>query len=168
MQKILIVDEKDNVIGSSEKEYAIKHSQVRRISRIFVFNNNGELFIQKRKTGLTLSGGKWDQSAGGHVDVGETYKQAAERELKEELGIKAAKLKEIGKFYFRREHETFISKSFNTLFSCHYNGKITLQESEVDDGRWVMIDDLLVDIKNSPDLFAGVLITTIMFYNEHI
>jgi len=73
MSKIVVVDENDNVIGSEEKEVALHNGLIRRVVRIFVFNSKGELYLQRRSAGMVTYPNTWDQSAGGHVDVGETY-----------------------------------------------------------------------------------------------
>ena len=78
-----IVDSQDNVIGTTDKKTAHETGQLHRVSAVFVFNQNGELYVQKHE-----SDGKWDHSVGGHVSKGETYAQGAIREAEEELGIK--------------------------------------------------------------------------------
>lgn len=45
-----------------------------------------EVLSQKRSKNIA-NGGKWDVSAGGHIDYGETPLEAAVREAREEIGI---------------------------------------------------------------------------------
>lgn len=77
-----LVDENDQVIGTTDKATSHTTGQLHRVAAVFVFNQKGELYIQVHK-----SDGKWDHSVGGHVTKGETYAQAAKREAHEELGI---------------------------------------------------------------------------------
>jgi isopentenyldiphosphate isomerase len=78
-----IVDRQDNVIGTTDKKTAHAEGHLHRLAAVFVFSQNGELYVQNHK-----SDGKWDHSVGGHVSKGETYAEAAIREAEEELGIK--------------------------------------------------------------------------------
>lgn len=77
-----IVDREDNVIGTTDKKTAHATGQLHRVSAVFVFNQDGELYVQ-----VHGSDGRWDHSVGGHVSQGETYALAASREAEEELGI---------------------------------------------------------------------------------
>ncbi len=54
---------------------------------VLVFNGTGELALQLRAANDDSFPGHWDFSAGGGIDPGEDPKLAAERELKEELGV---------------------------------------------------------------------------------
>ena len=59
---------------------------------VYIFNNNKLLLI---KRGIEPSKGLWD-TPGGFVQVDEHPKQAAEREVAEELGVKPNNLKLLG------------------------------------------------------------------------
>jgi isopentenyldiphosphate isomerase len=80
-----IVDNNDVVIGKKTKEEAHAHGLPHRASCIFVFYK-GKLLVQRRSL---EKNGDLDPSASGHVGAGESYEAAAERELFEELGIRA-------------------------------------------------------------------------------
>ena len=80
-----IIDEHDNVIGQASREEAHKKSMLHRIVDIFIFNSKGELLLQKRSEKKDTNPGLWTFSAGGHVEYGETYLEAANKELEEEL-----------------------------------------------------------------------------------
>ena len=63
-------------------------------------------------------------ATGGVVLAGESYEGAAERELAEELGITGVRLR--GHFDFF--HEDAGNRVWGRVFSCTYNGDVTLQE----------------------------------------
>jgi 8-oxo-dGTP pyrophosphatase MutT (NUDIX family) len=63
-----------------------------------VFNKIKEVLLQRKSKGR-FGEGKWNLP-GGKVKPRETFEKAAERELEEETGIKANKLKEIGVLNF--------------------------------------------------------------------
>jgi isopentenyl-diphosphate delta-isomerase len=68
---------------------AIEKGYIRRVSRVYVFNKAGKVLIQKRSKNV-LNPLLLDVSMGGHVDEGETYLEAAKRELQEELRLSVA------------------------------------------------------------------------------
>jgi len=82
------VDDSDNIVGIMPIEEIIEKGLNRRASRVYVFDQSGKILIQKRSQ-YVMKPLKFDLSMGGHVEVGESYLEAAERELFEELGIDA-------------------------------------------------------------------------------
>lgn len=83
MEQFDLVNERDEVIGVTDKPTAHATGQLHRVAAVYVFDAKGQLYVQVHKG----SGGLYDHSVGGHVSQGETYDQAAQREAKEELGI---------------------------------------------------------------------------------
>ncbi len=87
--KTNIVNEKDEIIGQISESEAHKNKNViTRAAAVFLFNSKGELLLQKRSKNKFRFPLYWTCSASGFVDQGETYIDAALRELNEELGIK--------------------------------------------------------------------------------
>jgi len=153
MSKIVIVDENDEVIGSEDKEIAFQKGLIRRIVRTFVFNSMGELFLQRRSSNKDTYPNTWDQSAGGHVDEGETYEEAARRELKEELGVNTHTLERITKFYKEQEFKRMILKEFSTLFTTVFNGDIMPNKKELSGGKWFDLKRVEKMLKENPKEF---------------
>ena len=83
MEKFDLVDENDNVIGTTDKPTAHANKQLHRVAAVYVFSEKGQMYVQVHKS----SGGLYDHSVGGHVSQGESYEIAASREAEEELGI---------------------------------------------------------------------------------
>jgi isopentenyl-diphosphate Delta-isomerase len=83
-----IVDVEDNVIGQAKRgEVHGNPKLIHRSVAIAVFNNKNELFLQQRSKTKDTDPLKWTISCSGHVETGKTYKDTANRELKEELGV---------------------------------------------------------------------------------
>jgi 16S rRNA (adenine1518-N6/adenine1519-N6)-dimethyltransferase len=169
MIKVTFVDENDTIIGAGSKEDAWSKGIITRIARIFVFNKQGELLIQKRSDDHPSAPGKWDQSAAGHVDEGETYLEAAYREAKEEIGIKGIELEELTKFFTDEKDESDkIKKRFNVLYKTSYNGEFNLQEEEVSMTKWIKISELEKWMEENPEDFTGGFMQTYQIYKNLI
>lgn len=144
-----IVDESDAVIRSVPWKEIMENSLLHRTSNTMVFNSKAELFVHMRATHLKLYPGLWDVKFGGSVRSGESYEEAAKRELFEEAGITGAKLSLMFKLRSNRK-ENNVHRS---VFKCFYNSPITLDSSEVAEGRFMGIGEVrefLAEGKLSP------------------
>jgi len=96
----------------------------------------------------------WDHSAAGHVDGGEDYLTAAERELKEELGVETDNLEKLGKYYSEdRRQDGLVLKRFNVVYRTKCEDQdFTLQESEVSQVKWVSLDEVKKMISQTPEI----------------
>ncbi|GHO93266.1 nudix hydrolase [Reticulibacter mediterranei] len=83
-----LVDENDQVIGQKLRTemYAENRSNFR-VVNAFVMNQNGQLWIPRRTAHKSLFPLCLDMSMGGHVQSGESYEKALQRELQEELNF---------------------------------------------------------------------------------
>lgn len=83
-----IVDENDAVIGQQYRsELYAKHTANFRVINAFLINSRGQVWIPRRSPHKKLFPSCLDASVGGHVMAGESYGQAFERELQEELNM---------------------------------------------------------------------------------
>ena len=99
-----------------------------------------EVLFQKRSENVS-NAGKWDVSAGGHVNVGESEAAAAARELYEEIGIKVDEKDLI--FVFRLR-SFFKVKLYINYFLYDFTGRedeFNFGDREVSEVRWVKLED---------------------------
>ncbi|MBA3386238.1 MAG: ribosomal RNA small subunit methyltransferase A [Chthoniobacterales bacterium] len=144
-----VVDEQDCVIGQAPRAKVHGDNLRHRAVHILLFNEKGELFLQKRSRRKDRHPCVWDSSAAGHVDAGEDYNAAAERELREELGIATA-LERVVKLPASER----TGKEFIWLYRGHHNGPFQLARSEIELGGFFPCDVVSGWLKARPDDFA--------------
>ncbi len=78
----------------------------------------------------------------GHVDPGETPVQAAEREVREETGILAEPVCELGqaRYWYRRDGRT-IGKSVSFFLFSYRDGDTADHDDEVEEARWMALTE---------------------------
>jgi mutator protein MutT len=78
----------------------------------------------------------------GHVDPGETPVQAAEREVREEAGVVAEPVRELGesRYWYRRDGRT-IGKSVHFYLFRYRQGETEDHDDEVEEARWMPLKE---------------------------
>lgn len=143
-----LVDENDNVIGSADREdFHGNPDMIHRVAHVLVFDSSGELYLQKRSSRKDVQPGKWDTSVGGHVNSGESYEEAAYREMKEELGIEGVPLEFLHRYIHRNEYES----EFVSTYRCVWNGSIDFNRVEIEEGRFWTLKKIR---ESSPEKFT--------------
>lgn len=85
LELIDLVDKQNNVIGVTDVETAHTQKQLHRVVGVFLFDTRGNLYLQNGN-----KYNKYDLSVGGHVKQSETFDEAVQREMGEELGIQVS------------------------------------------------------------------------------
>lgn len=110
---------------------------------IAIFNEKGEVLLGKRK-GKTAASGQWN-FPGGHVRRGEKLEEAAEREIKEELGdqIKIEVSNKVIGVVQNNLPPHYIPHVIIVLEGYHLAGEPRLMEPDkCEEWRWFSIDQL--------------------------
>jgi isopentenyl-diphosphate delta-isomerase len=71
-EKIIIVDDEDNIIGIKEREEVDKKNLRYRCSALWVKNSKGEILLAKRALTKKHSPGKWGPAVAGTLAENET------------------------------------------------------------------------------------------------
>jgi isopentenyldiphosphate isomerase len=77
MEKLDVVNERDEVVGSAPKDEIYTRSLRHRIVHILIFNDSEEMALQLRSKGMSFCPNHWSTAVGGHVSSGETCEGAA-------------------------------------------------------------------------------------------
>jgi isopentenyl-diphosphate Delta-isomerase len=132
-----VVDENDRIIGTASRKYIHENKLLHRSVHILVFNSRKELYLQKRALCKDENPGLWDTSSAGHVDAGETYDEAAHRELWEELGIKAILKTAIKISACHATHGEHVQ-----VYSCVSDAGIKININEISEGAFFSIPQI--------------------------
>ncbi|MEI6711578.1 MAG: NUDIX domain-containing protein [bacterium] len=101
MPEILdIINLNDQIIGQDTKENIYLEKHMHRIVHIFIKDSSGRQLLQLRSIKSSYLPLHWSTAVGGHVQSGESYEDAARREMTEEIGILDCTLREIGRFFY--------------------------------------------------------------------
>ncbi len=155
MTKVVLVDKNDNQIGLEDKVKAhLGQGILHRAFTILVFNNKGEVLIQKRAKNKMLWPLVWETTCSSHPLENETYERAGERRLKDELGF-TCPLKLVDKFVYHSIYKDIGSENeFCVLLKGEYNGGVEVDPSEITEWKWISLSDLRKDIEESPDNYV--------------
>ncbi len=135
---VQIVDRNNLEVEALPRRIMREQGLIHRASYILVFNDQEELFLQKRTDTKDLYPSCWDVAAGGVVLAGESYEESAERELAEELGVDGVSFTSLFDQYFEEED----NRVWGRIFSCIHNGPFQLQKEEVASGCFMSVPDI--------------------------
>lgn len=154
MTEVILVNENDEQIGTVEKMEAHRQGLLHRAFSIFIFNSKGELLLQRRASGKYHSGGLWTNTCCSHPLPGETVLTAANRRLLEEMGFAATLSPAFNFTYNATFANGLIEHEYDHVFTGTYDGKITIDESEVSDYCFKTMTDIEASIKTHPQKYT--------------
>lgn len=145
-----LIDEEGHVVGQATRRYCHGGSMaLHPVVHLHVFDHEGRLYLQKRSMKKDIAPGLWDTSVGGHVDYGESLDEAVLREAWEELGVRSDELGVSNsgqssslRFLFQYIWQSSRERELVTAFAVVYDGPLTPDHDEVDEGRFFTIDEL--------------------------
>ncbi len=146
-----VVDEQDEVLRTEKRSVVHAENLLHRAVHALVFNKKNEVFLQKRSVLKDKHPGKWDSSAAGHLDAGEDYETAVNRELKEELDISDAPLKFLTKLAPSEE----TGWEHIGLYLAAHTGGVRYPSSEVEVGLWFGQEQIDAWVAARPQDFAS-------------
>lgn len=155
MNEILdIVDLDDNVIGQNTRHDSYKNGTRNRIACVTLRSSEGKIFLQRRSEQCSFCPWYWDTAAGGHVQSGQNYEEAAYRELSEELWVVGITLSFIAKDHadrylsdqkYQRNPKyirQYSHEFFRAVYEWIFDGPFYFDDGEVSQIRAFSLDEL--------------------------
>lgn len=181
MPSVILTNEKGESLGLAENIDAHTGTgMLHRAFSVYIFRSRGEeLLLQHRAEGKRLFAGLWTNTCCSHVTVPENRNvprgpegalrgcqntdqvasdivATAERRLHEEMGF-SCPLHTVRSFVYRAEDPKGhgIEHEYDTvLVGCVDDADVLPNPAEVDDWKWIHIDDLTEELEKKPDLFT--------------
>lgn len=164
-----IVDEKGLPTGEvvdrkTAHEKGIRH----RTAHLWIMRcgpEGTEVLLQKRSRNKDSNPGRYDISSAGHVPAGQDFIPSALRELEEELGITSVSAQDLiycGQRTIRMQaifhDKLFVDNQVSNVYCLIRDfspSQLTLQESEVEEVRWISLTKCKDLVKNGDSSFPN-------------
>ena len=154
MEKVILVNQEDEVLGSMEKMEAHRTGSLHRAFSVFIFNKNNELLIQQRAIEKYHSGGIWTNSCCSHPQPNEKIIDAGKRRLIEELGF-STPLKAEFSFIYRAELDQGLTEhELDHVLTGSYEEIPDFNKEEVMAVKYVSMSDLENHISSNPEEYT--------------
>ncbi len=154
VDKVILVDEFDNELGTMEKLRAHTNPVLHRAISVFILDSNGNWLIQKRHSGKYHSAGMWSNTCCSHPAPCETAAEAASRRLKYEMGINA-ELSHLFHFIYRADLDNGLTEyELDHVFQGICDDVPAPHAEEVEDYQYIAFDKLAAEIKQYPENFS--------------
>lgn len=167
-EKVVLVDSQDQVLGEMEKMQAHQTGLLHRAFSVFLFNKQGEMLLQKRAFSKYHSPGQWTNACCSHPRISESYKQAANRRLMEELGIETPIEEKFSFIYCADVGEGLIEHELDHVFVGQYEGTFDLNKEEVDSIRYISLQDLEKEMQEKAEDFTPWFKIILNEYKQHL
>jgi isopentenyldiphosphate isomerase len=157
-----VVDDADVVttqaLRSTVHERGLQHRGV----HVLLFTSEGKLLIQKRSANRRQYASLLDCSVSEHVKAGESYQEAAQRGLLEELGVNNTTVQPLVKFkmnYGQNDNEISV-----VYEGCTSPPEILSDPDEIDSVQWLSMDELKVRMEKQKEEYSGWFLEIMNWY----
>lgn len=162
-EQLDVLDDSGRPTGwTKSKAEIMLHGDWRKVVHIWIVDDEARLLIQQRAQRGGIFDDLWDVSVGGGVRTGEPSSRAAQRELREELGLRlpAGDFRLLGTWKIppKTVDDRRLMKDFSDTFLVRVHSvdmdKLTLQRSEVQAVDLISLDELLRRVQD-PEIYKG-------------
>ena len=154
-EKVVLVDNSNNQVGLMPKMEAHLKGVLHRAFSVIIFNNNGEVMLQKRASTKYHTPSLWSNTCCSHQRENEDNISAGKRRLNEEMGF-ITQLYDFESFIYKVSFSNgLIEHEFDHILVGIYNGLPNINLDEVDGWKWISIDELVNDMKDNSEKYTA-------------
>ena len=154
-EKVVLVDDSNNQVGLMPKMEAHLKGVLHRAFSVIIFNNNGEVMLQKRASTKYHTPSLWSNTCCSHQRENEDNISAGKRRLNEEMGFNT-QLYDFESFIYKVSFSNgLIEHEFDHILVGIYNGLPNINFDEVDEWKWVSIDELVNDMQDNSEKYTA-------------
>jgi isopentenyl-diphosphate delta-isomerase len=151
---VILVDQRDEVIGEASKLQAHERGMLHRAFSIFVFNSQRKMLVQRRALDKYHCGGLWANTCCSHPAPRESLDAAVHRRLQEEMGFDCD-LEHLGRFMYRATFENgLIEHEIDHVYEGVFDGVVAPNPAEVMDYDWLSLAELQRRIEDDPQAYT--------------
>ncbi|MXV38181.1 isopentenyl-diphosphate Delta-isomerase [Flavobacteriaceae bacterium Ap0902] len=166
--KVVLVNESDDPLGVMEKQEAHIAGVLHRAFSVFIYNDKGELLIQRRAMHKYHSPGLWTNTCCSHPRQGETYEEGAKRRLMEEMGF-TTDLEYLFDFVYKADvGQGLTEHELDYVFTGTYNQDPEINPEEVASYQWIKLEDLKKDMTTHPEKYTAWFKIIFKEYTHHL
>lgn len=153
---IVLVNYKDEKVGSTSKELAHTKGLLHRAFSIYIMDKNNNILLQKRNINKYHSGGLWSNTCCSHPISKCNLADFASERLYQEFGV-IARLNEIGQFIYRSKFDNgLIEYEYDHVFLGYVTSTNVCPDfNEINDFSWYSIEDIENLLVTKPELFTA-------------
>lgn len=153
-ENVILVNTKDEPIGLMPKLEAHEKAVLHRAFSVFVLNDKNQIMLQQRAHHKYHSPLLWTNTCCSHQREGESNIQAGSRRLFEEMGFNT-ELKELFHFIYKAPFDNGLTEhELDHVMIGYYNQSPTINPEEVEDWKWMGIEEVQSDIQLRPEEYT--------------
>lgn len=154
-EEVVLVDEFDNAVGVMEKLEAHQKGLLHRAFSVFIFSSGGKMLLQRRASSKYHSAGLWTNACCSHPRPNENTLDAANRRLKEEMGL-VVKLTYKTRFTYSTKFDNdLVEHEVDHVFVGITDTDPIINVEEVESYIWMTTTDIKDQLSINPDLFTS-------------
>lgn len=152
--EVILVDHLDRPTGKMEKLEVHEKGLLHRAVTVYVFNHQHQLLLQRRASGKYHCGGLWSNTCCGHPYPYESTQHAAERRLREEMGLDLTLTPMFELSYNLPLSNGLTEHEYGHVFFAFSNAQPQLNPEEADASRWLSLEAIQQEITHDPARFT--------------
>jgi len=154
MQYVTLVDKNNVECGICEKIKAHREKKLYRAFSVFIFNDKGELLIQKRAKNKYHSENLWSNSCCSHPEYGKDLITEVENRVKYELGIECTNISRMFDIIYDVDLGEMHECEYDYIYFADYIRGNDINLDEVQEVKWISLADLYADVREHPDSYT--------------
>lgn len=154
--KVILVNEKDEVLGVEEKIKAHQNGgQLHRAFSLFIFNLQGEMLLQKRANCKYHCPNLWTNTCCSNPNLEISIEDFAKKRLQEEIGLSCGEISREFSFIYRQEFDNGLTEyELDHVLTAISDELPSLNSDEVGDFKYIKIADLYKELAENPAKFT--------------
>ncbi len=152
---VVLVDARDNELGTAPKLQAHIEGRLHRAVSVFVYDRAGKMLLQRRAAAKYHSSGLWSNACCTHPRPGENPHRAATRRLTEEMGIRADLQHVFAFIYHAKLDDALVEHELDHVFIAIGDFDPVPDPEEVMDWKWIEPETLERELEEAPDRFTA-------------